>query len=107
MFTQWEIFVIYVIQINYSTSPVNDAPLSHWCSFMESQLNPSLDHKHQFFLSNSNRSSMKKAVICGVSYKGIESDELEGCINDAKCMKYLLITKFKFKDSNILMLTGT
>lgn len=47
----------------------------------------------------------KKAVICGISYKGTKN-ELKGCINDAKCMKYLLIHKFKFPESSILMLTG-
>lgn len=48
----------------------------------------------------------KKAVICGISYK-YSRHELKGCINDAKCMKYLLINKFKFPESSILMLTGT
>lgn len=47
----------------------------------------------------------KKAVICGISYKRTKH-ELKGCINDAKCMKYLLINKFKFPESSILMLTG-
>ncbi|WCJ36374.1 metacaspase 1 [Euphorbia peplus] len=46
----------------------------------------------------------KRAVICGVSYMDTD-DELLGCINDAKCMKYLLINKFKFPQSSILMLT--
>lgn len=46
----------------------------------------------------------KKAVICGISYKRTKH-ELKGCINDAKCMKYLLINKFKFPESSILMLT--
>jgi hypothetical protein len=30
-----------------------------------------------------------------------------GCINDARCMKYLLTTKLGFKEEQILMLTGT
>ena len=47
----------------------------------------------------------KRALICGVSYKNTRH-ELKGCINDAKCMKYLLINKFKFPESSILMLTG-
>ncbi|PON71080.1 Zinc finger, LSD1-type domain containing protein [Parasponia andersonii] len=46
----------------------------------------------------------KRALICGVSYKNTRH-ELKGCINDAKCMKYLLINKFNFPDSSILMLT--
>ncbi|KAM5554500.1 hypothetical protein ABKV19_022736 [Rosa sericea] len=46
----------------------------------------------------------KKAVICGISYK-YSRHELKGCINDAKCMRYLLINKFKFPDESIVMLT--
>lgn len=48
----------------------------------------------------------KRAVICGVSYKNTRH-ELKGCINDAKCMKYLLVNRFKFPESSIIMLTGT
>lgn len=47
----------------------------------------------------------KKAVIVGISYK-FSRHELKGCINDAKCMKHLLINKFRFPESSILMLTG-
>ncbi|GLT39889.1 hypothetical protein SLA2020_140560 [Shorea laevis] len=46
----------------------------------------------------------KRAVICGVSYK-YSRYELRGCINDAKCMKYLLVSRFKFPESSIIMLT--
>nr|XP_043609475.1 metacaspase-1 [Erigeron canadensis] len=46
----------------------------------------------------------KKAVIVGISYK-FSRHELKGCINDAKCMKYLLINKFRFPESSIIMLT--
>ncbi|GKU88547.1 hypothetical protein SLEP1_g2799 [Rubroshorea leprosula] len=46
----------------------------------------------------------KKAVICGISYR-YSSHELKGCLNDAKCMRYLLINKFKFPNESILMLT--
>ncbi|KAL0298288.1 UNVERIFIED_CONTAM: Metacaspase-1 [Sesamum radiatum] len=46
----------------------------------------------------------KKAVIVGISYK-FSRHELKGCINDAKCMKYMLINRFKFPESSILMLT--
>uniref|UniRef100_A0A803P1M4 Metacaspase-1 n=1 Tax=Cannabis sativa TaxID=3483 RepID=A0A803P1M4_CANSA len=46
----------------------------------------------------------KRALICGVSYKNTKQ-ELKGCINDAKCMKYLLINKFSFPESSIVMLT--
>ncbi|EOX96555.1 hypothetical protein QUC31_005610 [Theobroma cacao] len=46
----------------------------------------------------------KRAVICGISYR-YSRHELKGCINDAKCMRYLLINKFKFPEDSILMLT--
>jgi len=53
-----------------------------------------------------NAHGRKKAVICGISYR-YSRHELKGCINDAKCMKYLLINKFQFPQDSILMLTGT
>ncbi|KAM7273657.1 hypothetical protein ACFE04_028321 [Oxalis oulophora] len=46
----------------------------------------------------------KRALICAVSYKNTKN-ELKGCINDAKCIKYLLTNRFKFPESSILMLT--
>ncbi|KAH9321054.1 hypothetical protein KI387_015693, partial [Taxus chinensis] len=46
----------------------------------------------------------KKAIICGISYRNTRY-ELKGCLNDAKCMKYLLMNKFKFPEPSILMLT--
>ncbi|KAI3458392.1 hypothetical protein Pfo_015055 [Paulownia fortunei] len=46
----------------------------------------------------------KRAVIVGVSYWN-SSHELKGCINDAKCMRYMLINRFNFPESSILMLT--
>ncbi|CAI0446005.1 unnamed protein product [Linum tenue] len=46
----------------------------------------------------------KRAVICGISYR-YSRHELKGCINDAKCMRYLLINKFSFPPDSILMLT--
>lgn len=52
-----------------------------------------------------NAHGRKKAVICGISYR-YSSHELKGCINDAKCMRYLLINKFQFPEDSILMLTG-
>lgn len=47
----------------------------------------------------------KKAVIVGVSYR-YSRHELKGCLNDAKCMKHLLMNKFQFPEASILMLTG-
>ena len=52
-----------------------------------------------------NAHGSKKAVIIGVSYSGT-SYELKGCLNDAKCMKFLLTRKFNFPESSILLLTG-
>ncbi|XP_071720225.1 metacaspase-1-like [Rutidosis leptorrhynchoides] len=46
----------------------------------------------------------KKAVIVGISYKSSKNEQ-KGCINDAKCMKYLLINKFRFPEASIIMLT--
>ncbi|KAM7476228.1 hypothetical protein LguiB_023471 [Lonicera macranthoides] len=46
----------------------------------------------------------KKAVIVGISYK-YSRHELKGCLNDAKCMRHLLINKFQFPEASILMLT--
>ncbi|KAH7537736.1 hypothetical protein FEM48_Zijuj03G0124500 [Ziziphus jujuba var. spinosa] len=46
----------------------------------------------------------KRALICGVSYR-YTRHELKGCVNDAKCMKYLLVNKFNFPESSIVMLT--
>ncbi|KAJ4957570.1 hypothetical protein NE237_024681 [Protea cynaroides] len=46
----------------------------------------------------------KRAVICGISYKN-SRNELKGCINDAKCMRHLLINRYNFPESSILMLT--
>lgn len=69
--------------------PPQPSPYNHLTSFGQT---PSVNGK-------------KRAVICGISYKRTKH-ELKGCINDAKCMKYLLINKFKFPESSILMLTG-
>ncbi|XP_057721405.1 metacaspase-1 [Arachis stenosperma] len=51
-----------------------------------------------------NAHGRKKAVVVGISYK-YSRHELKGCINDAKCMKYLLMNKFNFPESCIIMLT--
>ncbi|KAL3651174.1 Metacaspase-1 [Castilleja foliolosa] len=51
-----------------------------------------------------NAHGRKKAVIVGISYR-YSRHELKGCINDAKCMRHLLINKFRFPESSILMLT--
>uniref|UniRef100_A0A7N1A9K7 Metacaspase n=1 Tax=Kalanchoe fedtschenkoi TaxID=63787 RepID=A0A7N1A9K7_KALFE len=45
----------------------------------------------------------KRAVICAVSYKKTKN-ELKGCVNDANCMKFLLINRFSFPEASVLML---
>ncbi|GAB4823694.1 hypothetical protein N2152v2_010740 [Parachlorella kessleri] len=47
-------------------------------------------------------SGKKKALLCGCNYFGT-SAQLNGCINDAKCMEYLLRTKFGFGEHILLM----
>ncbi|KAK4848789.1 hypothetical protein QYF36_017361 [Acer negundo] len=46
----------------------------------------------------------KRAVICGIAYKNTNLF-LKGCINDAKCMRYLLTKRFQFPEDSIVMLT--
>ncbi|KAJ0052203.1 hypothetical protein Pint_01328 [Pistacia integerrima] len=62
-------------------------------------------YNHVTSFKTPNAHGRKRALIIGVCYK-CSRHELKGCINDAKCMKYLLINRFKFPDSSILMLTG-
>jgi len=45
----------------------------------------------------------KKAFICGINYMGTSS-QLSGCINDARCMHYLLRHRFEFRDEHILFM---
>lgn len=51
------------------------------------------------------RHGRKKAVICGICYR-YSSYQLKGSINDAKCMKHLLVNRFGFPEASIVMLTG-
>lgn len=46
----------------------------------------------------------KKAVLIGINYKNTSS-ELRGCINDVNNVKSLLISQYKLKESDIIMLT--
>ncbi|KAK8562750.1 hypothetical protein V6N13_018686 [Hibiscus sabdariffa] len=46
----------------------------------------------------------KRAMICGLSYYG-KSYSLKGSINDAMCLRYLLVEKLGFPLDSILMLT--
>ncbi|KAK4267992.1 hypothetical protein QN277_024701 [Acacia crassicarpa] len=51
-----------------------------------------------------NAHGRKKAVIVSILYRDSRY-ELKGCINNAKCMRHLLINRFNFPESSILMLT--
>ncbi|KAJ8775317.1 hypothetical protein K2173_020321 [Erythroxylum novogranatense] len=46
----------------------------------------------------------KRAVICGLNYRG-RSYKVKGSINDANCMRYLLVEKFGFPSTCVVMLT--
>ncbi|KAI3520800.1 hypothetical protein L1887_10252 [Cichorium endivia] len=71
---------------NYGPScPTGAPPFPNLAAHMPSPL--SYNHSPPF------RHGRKRAVIVGVSCKNT-SHELKGCINDVKCMKYLLINKF-------------
>lgn len=48
----------------------------------------------------------KRAVLCGITYKGHEQS-LNGSINDVLYMKKLLLERCGFPVSSILVLTGT
>ncbi|CAH9069633.1 unnamed protein product [Cuscuta europaea] len=50
------------------------------------------------------KSGRKKALIIGICYRN-SGNELKGCINDAKCMRHLLLKRFNFPPESILMLT--
>lgn len=46
----------------------------------------------------------KRALLVGCNYKG-SSFALNGCINDALCVRHLLKTRFGFQDADIMLLT--
>eukprot|EP00276_Gloeochaete_wittrockiana_P004318 CAMPEP_0184643872 /NCGR_PEP_ID=MMETSP0308-20130426/689_1 /TAXON_ID=38269 /ORGANISM="Gloeochaete witrockiana, Strain SAG 46.84" /LENGTH=296 /DNA_ID=CAMNT_0027072103 /DNA_START=224 /DNA_END=1114 /DNA_ORIENTATION=+ len=48
---------------------------------------------------------LKRSLNIGINYYRSPQHKLNGCINDAKCMKYLLQTKFGYQESDMLMLT--
>lgn len=61
---------------------------------------------HALFGPSQQSHSYKRAVLCGLLHKGTKH-ELDGCINDVKIMKYILVVRFKFPESSIITLTGT
>lgn len=48
---------------------------------------------------------MKYALLIGINYISLSSNQLNGCINDVNKMKHMLITKYGYQKENIKMLT--
>lgn len=46
----------------------------------------------------------KKAFVCGINYIGTRQ-QLSGCINDARCMHYLLRHRLGFQDEHMLFMS--
>nr|AXQ06491.1 metacaspase [Vriesea carinata] len=46
----------------------------------------------------------KRAVICGIAYRNTRH-ELRGSVTDAAYMKHLLVNRFKFPESSVIVLT--
>ncbi|XP_073026543.1 metacaspase-1 [Primulina eburnea] len=84
--------------------PRNAPPPQHHAPMTQGTPPPPSPYNHAPPNPPPNPHGRKKAVIVGISYR-FSRHELKGCLNDAKCMKYLLINKFKFPESSILMLT--
>lgn len=49
----------------------------------------------------------KRAVLVGCNYASTPSATLQGCINDASCLRYLLLSRFGFRDEDIVLLLDT
>lgn len=52
-------------------------------------------------------SPRKRALLIGCNYASTPSATLQGCINDASCLRHLLITRFGFPEENIVLLLDT
>jgi hypothetical protein len=50
------------------------------------------------------RGPVKKALLIGISYLG-QRGELKGCINDVRCLRFMLTQKFGWPESAIVLLT--
>eukprot|EP01112_Ceratiomyxa_fruticulosa_P008250 TRINITY_DN2132_c0_g1_i1.p1 TRINITY_DN2132_c0_g1~~TRINITY_DN2132_c0_g1_i1.p1 ORF type:complete len:404 (-),score=71.82 TRINITY_DN2132_c0_g1_i1:210-1421(-) len=48
---------------------------------------------------------LRKALIIGINYLDSPTAKLNGCINDAKFIQYLLTTKLSFQASDIVLMT--
>ena len=46
----------------------------------------------------------RRAVLVGCNYAATPSASLQGCINDANCLRHLLVSRFGFLDENIVLL---
>lgn len=49
----------------------------------------------------------RRAVLVGCNYASTPSASLQGCINDASCLRHLLISRFGFLDQDIVLLLDT
>ncbi|OJA20138.1 hypothetical protein AZE42_09303 [Rhizopogon vesiculosus] len=58
----------------------------------------------QPFFQYSQCSGKKKALCIGINYSG-QQGELRGCINDANNIKRFLITQFRYKEEDMVILT--
>lgn len=67
-------------------------------------LTSSPSNPQRYAPSTPNAHGSKKAVVIGVTYRYTRY-ELKGCLNDAKCIKYMLMSKFHFPENSILMIT--
>ncbi|XP_021287156.1 metacaspase-1-like isoform X2 [Herrania umbratica] len=95
--------VTFIADPRYAPSP--SAPSSHYYQQPPPQLQGPSPYNHAPSGPPPQAHGSKRAVICGVSYKNT-GYELKGCINDANCMKYLLVNRFSFPESSIVTLTG-
>lgn len=62
-------------------------------------------HPQQIISPPSHPHGRKRAFLCGISYKE-SKQSLRGSVNDVLLMKKLLVERFQFPLSSILVLTG-
>lgn len=49
----------------------------------------------------------RRAVLIGCNYASTPSATLQGCINDAACLRHLLVSRFGFLDQDVVLLLDT
>lgn len=54
--------------------------------------------------SSGGKNGVKKALLIGINYTGTDN-ALNGCINDVKNIREMLISKFNYKSENIVVIT--